>query len=144
MQRSITSSNRFLWLAGAALLAAPAAQANEIVCPEFVSIAGAPVVSSVDKEWSVSSRDNQLWNDGGFVSSGKPEELGDLRGDEAVINGTKQVIWHLDESDNQRGIWFSCSYGKWHVLLSRKVQGHATTCWSSSGEKALPAKLICK
>nr|WP_305852342.1 hypothetical protein [Citrobacter sp. ku-bf4] len=28
----------------------------------------------------------------------------------------------MDADDNQRGVWFSCRYGQWNVLLSRKVK----------------------
>ncbi|ENZ4286744.1 hypothetical protein [Citrobacter farmeri] len=44
----------------------------EIVCPEFVSGKTAPV-NSVITGWNLSSRSDRIWNDGGFITSGKPE-----------------------------------------------------------------------
>ncbi|WP_320337928.1 STY0301 family protein [Citrobacter farmeri] len=64
-----------------------------------------------------------------------------MRGEDAEKHGEKGARWKLDADDNQRGVWFSCSYGQWNVLLSRKVKNPVTVCWSPD---SVPAKLGCK
>ncbi|MEH1316996.1 STY0301 family protein [Citrobacter farmeri] len=122
------------------LLAISPAHAEEITCPDHVQIERKPAVSPVEG-WHTSSRFDSLLNDGGFVSSGPPEERADLKGEDIVVRGVKGVSWEFGEEDNQYGIWFSCAYGQWVVILSKKVEGIVSTCWSPNG---LPVKLICK
>ncbi len=114
--------------------------ADEIVCPAVIHFSQAPIISSAEG-WNVSSRAARMLNDGGFLSSGDPKEQADLKGEDAVVDGKKGRLWEIDPEDNRRGIWFSCSYGQWAVLLARKVQGTVAIRWSPD---VLPAKLIRK
>lgn len=141
MQKLILSLSN-LWVIGNALWLLPVGvvHADEIVCPEAIHVSQPPDISSVEG-WEESSRSDRLWNDGGFISSGHPKELADLKGEEVVISAKKTIRWNFDANDNSQGIWFSCSYGKWHLLLSRKIQKSVTHCWMPNN---LPAKLICK
>lgn len=116
------------------------AHAEEMICPDRVQVEKKPVISSVNG-WHTSSRFDSLLNDGGFISSGPPEERADLKGEDAVVRGVKGVSWELDKEDNQRGIWLSCTYGQWLVLLSKKVESSVSTCWMPN---SMPVKLICK
>jgi hypothetical protein len=141
MQRLILLLNK-LWFAGGILSLFPVTivHADELICPAAVHFSQMPLPSV--KGWDVSSRTDRMLNDGGFVTSGPPKELADLKGEDYVLDGKKGVLWdELGPEDNRLGIWFSCSYGQWAILLSKKVQGTVSTCWSP---KTLPAKLICK
>ncbi|WP_336222147.1 STY0301 family protein [Citrobacter amalonaticus] len=132
-------NNRFLSLF-LLLMGGASAHAEEITCPDHVQMEKKPAISPVEG-WHTSSRFDSLLNDGGFVSSGPPEERADLKGEDIVVHGVKGVSWEFGEIDNQHGIWFSCAYGQWLVILSKKVEGKVSTCWSPNG---LPVKLICK
>lgn len=57
-----------------------------------------------------------------------------------ALMGKKGRQWALDPEDNRRGIWFSCSYGQWTVLLVRKVQGTVVTCWSGAVDLSVKYK----
>lgn len=138
MRKLILSLNSICIVAGG--LPAIAIHADEIFCPATIHFSQAPKISSVEG-WDVSSRAERLLNDGGFLSSGDPKELADLKGEDTVVEGKKGSLWELDTEDNRRGIWFSCSYGHWAVLLSRKIHGTVEKCWMPND---LPAKLICK
>lgn len=141
MQQRILSLNSTCIIGGVLwLLPVIAVHADEIVCPAVIHFSQAPKISSVEG-WNVSSRTDRMLNDGGFLSSGDPKEQADLKGEDAGVDGKKGRQWALDPEDNRRGIWFSCSYGQWTVLLVRKVQGTVVTCWSPD---ALPARLICQ
>ncbi|WP_368300285.1 STY0301 family protein [Kluyvera sichuanensis] len=140
MQKRILSLNNICIIGGWLwLLPIMTAHAEEIVCPAVIHFSQAPKISSIEG-WNVSSRAERMLNDGGFLSSGDPKEQADLKGEDAVVDGKKGTRWVLGAEDNHRGVWFSCSYGTWTVLLARKLQGAVTTCWSPDN---LPARLIC-
>lgn len=142
MQKPILLLIKIWFLSGAfSLLSVPIAHAVELTCPALIQMPHDKEGPSAEG-WEVSSRSDRLMNDGGIVSSGNPKDWADLKGEDTVVDGRKGVKWDdLDSEDDAQGIWFSCSYGQWAVLLSKKVEGKVSTCWSPNG---LPVKLICK
>ncbi|MFM0286911.1 STY0301 family protein [Paraburkholderia megapolitana] len=103
----------------------PVARAYELVCPAKVS--AAPAVKGVPDGWSVSQRADGLSVDGLIVTDGPPADRGDLQPEEGKKGA---VTWDLSGDHGGRSYWASCSYGKWLVLLSKKLPDGISRCSS--------------
>ena len=84
-------------------------------------------VKAAPDGWSVSQRADGLWVDGVIVTDGPPPDRGDLQPEEGKKGA---VTWDLSGDHGGRSYWASCSYGKWLVLLSKKLPDGISRCSS--------------
>ncbi|WP_133648733.1 STY0301 family protein [Paraburkholderia flava] len=105
----------------------PVVHAYELVCPAKAPISAN--VKSAPDGWSASQRADGLWVDGLIVTDGPPADRGDLKPEGAEGKGT--VVWDLSGDHTGRSYWASCSYGKWLVLLSKKLPDGISRCSSA-------------
>jgi hypothetical protein len=119
---------RFPWLIVlVSMFATSGASAAKIDCPANIDLA--PVnARDVPDGWSTLQRFSRLAVDGAFISVGPPSNRMDLKPESETLGGQKVSIWKFDGAENQHGLWLSCSYGKWLVLLSKKLPPGTTQC----------------
>jgi hypothetical protein len=114
-------------LAFNSMLIASGAGAEEIACPARIDLD--PVaLRAVPDGWTASQRLTSLAVDGAFVTVGPPADRMDLKPESKTTGGQQVSVWRFDEAEKRKGLWLSCSYGKWLVLLSTKLTPGISQC----------------
>lgn len=138
----------FLWMGLlSAVFWSQGAAAYELQCPSFVN-ATSPGAVSAPEGWGANVRDRKLWVDGMGLISGPPEEMGVLKPEPFMLNGKERDGWNeLDNPiDQQRGLWFFCSYATQYIVLTKKLDRPVQGCWMEEDVRTgpRPYTLYCK
>ncbi|PIT16221.1 STY0301 family protein [Snodgrassella alvi] len=126
--------------------------AYELICPDSVLVkAATPELKLIPQNWEVSEyKDSLLRLDGAGIFSGKPVDLAQLKPKYITIKGKKRYpAWDIDSKFDLDGVgyWFSCSYNRDQVQLTRRIDSAMKVCWtvySKDSQGGIRAKLECQ
>lgn len=133
-----------LFAVAALLLTCESAQALQLTCPPFLETEQGS--NQAPEGWrAVVNRTGKLPLVGANFTDGRPEQLGDLKGESARQRGRMTTTTWNVEGTSAEGLWLYCRYLDTTVVLTQKLPDGLKSCAMISTDDptaALPIKSI--